>query len=160
MFEQEQPFILQENFNEQQGEADATAYSGDVSVLNSEDPSHEDGIDAESKAFAKAEIDQEASQENSNGIGENTIQENTSAQYADADAEAYSGEVNVNKSGSLSADGDGIDAESKAVAIAKVDQDLDQTNSNDSNVSGSGGEFGQSQSLEQTNNNGGVEDTG
>ena len=69
-FEQEQPFILQENFNEQQGEADATAYSGDVSVLNSEDPSHEDGIDAESKAFAKAEIDQEASQENSNGIGE------------------------------------------------------------------------------------------
>ena len=50
----------------QLGEADADAYSGDVDVHSSQDPSVGNGIVAESNAVATASIDQSAEQSNEN----------------------------------------------------------------------------------------------
>ena len=69
------PAVDQENTNEQDGYAGAYAEGDEVHVLNygditagsdGDDTTSGDGINAESTAFAKAEVDQEVDQDNSN----------------------------------------------------------------------------------------------
>ena len=143
--------VLQVNANLQAGVADADAYSGDVYVnqFGSIDAGG-DGISADSKAIAIADLDQKAEQDNENemtaggpaegddpaetvgisGQGQLVGQLNLNLQAGASLAEAEFGDVTVYQDGALSSGDDSIDAESKAVAVAKLEQDADQDNEN------------------------------
>ena len=120
------------------------SYSDEVWVTSQGNITAEgDGINAESKAVAIAEVDQDASQENINNqsaecsggkIGCLSTQEgrqnNDSTQTGFAVAAAYSDKVTVVQKVDPHAGEDGIDAASTAVAEATVAQNIDQSNSN------------------------------
>ena len=105
-----------------------------------------------SNAIASAELDQSATQTNSDsktidraaGDAENPVQPvavavqlegvlqaNVNIQDGEASAEAYSGDVQVQSFDKIKAGLEGIIAESNAVATADVDQSADQENTND-----------------------------
>ena len=105
-----------------------------------------------SNAIASAELDQSATQTNSDsktidraaGDAENPVQPvavavqlegvlqaNVDIQDGEASAEAYSGDVQVQSFDKIKAGLEGIIAESNAVATADVDQSADQENTND-----------------------------
>ena len=119
-----------------------------------------DGIDANSEAVAKADVEQEADQSNKDSKeitraptpdGQTTtfqpitvdlqleaiLQANANLQLGWTEAEATSGDVYVSQSGALDAQGSGIVAESKAVGVAELEQKAEQENDND--VSADGG---------------------
>ena len=128
----------------QLGLAAADSKSGDVDVTSLEElTAGEDGIVAELKAVAVADLDQKADQENEADMsaeesaaalqGQLVGQLNFNVQAGAAIASADSGDVDVEQDGVLTAGaggttGDGITAESKAVAVAKLEQDADQKN--------------------------------
>ena len=166
--DQDQEGVSQANFNTQSGQTYygtesesyyATAYSNEVQVWSYGNISAGgDGIDAESKAVAVAEVDQQADQDNTISqdvdvtVGDESSydrtgpvapclgsevcakmpaeigQDNFNTQSGEAEAQAYSDEVQVWSYGNISADGDGISAESNAVAVAKVEQAAEQQN--------------------------------
>ena len=156
--EQGQEDIDQSNESEQEGWAVAEAYSEHVDVeSDSTIDAGLDGIAAESKALAFADLDQTVDQENDNSqtatgseIGDDEeqgqeyiSQENINAEWNElteewepgqegyAYATAESSYVEVSQSGALTANGGtGIDAESTAIAKAKLEQSADQDNSN------------------------------
>ena len=149
--------VGQANVNLQVGVAYSEAQSGDVKVNQSGSlTAGGDGIDADSKAVAIAELDQKAKQNNSNEMtaggpedtsgddenespgnptialqGQLTGQLNLNIQAGAAIADAESGDVNVYQDGPISATGDSINAESKAVAVADLDQKARQKNDNE-----------------------------
>ena len=103
----------------------------------------EDGINAESKAVAVADLDQKADQENEAEMSADELaaalqgqlvgQLNFNLQAGAAIASAQSGDVDVEQDGVLTAGaggttGDGITADSKAIAVAKLEQEADQKN--------------------------------
>ena len=94
--EGEQAGVEQDNINLQFGVANAEAYADEVKVRNLEDPSHEDGINAESKAVAVAKLDQNVDQDNENKLSGGTIaqqsvdQSNDSEQIASPEHESIS----------------------------------------------------------------------
>ena len=87
--------VEQTNVNLQFGVANAEAYAGEVKVRNLEDPAHEDGIDAESKAVAVAKLEQNVDQDNENksaggGRFQSVNQANNSEQIASPEHELVS----------------------------------------------------------------------
>ena len=151
--------VLQVNASLQAAEADATATSGNVSVDQSGSlSSGVDGIVAQSNAAASAELDQSATQTNSDSKTisrapndtegttfqpvtidaqlEAVLQANVNLQFAGADAEATSGAVYVTSAGELEAADHGINAQSNAAASADLDQSADQENNNEVTADG------------------------
>ena len=136
--------VEQENESEQDGAAVASATSDSVDVGSADSVSAGgNGIAATSSATSIADIDQSATQSNSNEqsmvatqflSGQNFNQANSSAQNAAAVAGASSDYAKVNQSGYLSAGGDGISATSAAEAQAQIGQTVDQSNSNNVNI--------------------------
>ena len=136
--------VGQVNANVQLGLATADSDSGDVDVTSLDElTAGEDGINAESKAVAVADLDQKADQENEAEMsadesaaalqGQLVGQLNFNVQAGAAIASAQSGDVDVEQDGVLTAGaggstGDGITADSKAIAVAKLEQEADQKN--------------------------------
>ena len=153
--------VGQLNVNDQDGAAIATAASSYVEVRSFEDPSQGDGITATSSAVAGANLDQSATQSNTNSASitlpalpvvpasteipitgleiaaqvEGVLQANVNEQEGLAVATATSDYVSVDQDGPLSAAGNGIVATSSAVAGANLTQTADQSNTDTKTVS-------------------------
>jgi Autotransporter beta-domain len=139
------------NLNVQEGEARASAFADQVDVLqNGGLFAGGNGVTATSAAYATADLEQTASQNNSN-TGTATlesaplymlieapqfiIQANANIQDGDAYAYATSSDVRVYANQDPSG-GDGVTAASIAVADATLTQTADQSNSNSVSVTG------------------------
>ena len=155
--------IIQANINSQDGDAIATAVSKDVTV--NQDGSLEagkTGIDAASKAKARAAVVQTADQSNSNtatiapaasdepvqasdGIAlqlQGFLQANVNEQEGLAISTAFSDDVTVTQAGDFSAGKDGIVAKSSAEADAFVVQTANQSNENTASATLGGAQVG------------------